>query len=131
MKKLAALALVAIATCFAFTLSACGEDYSKNFQGEWTAIEVAAVDQSDEEAVETASMFNLVMNVGMSIDLNLNEDGTCEMIVASQTTTGTWKAQSATECEIVIDDAQAEKVTLEGDNLVILDSNVEMTFARK
>ncbi len=132
MKKYAALVLVALAACMALTLGACGQDHSKNFQGEWTATSVTVTDSSVEDAESTARMFKLVMDAGYSITLNLNENGKCEMSVAgSEPSTGTWKARSATECELTLDNSASAKATLADNKLTIDDSGVALTFERK
>ena len=80
-------------------LTGCGgggatndKDAKEAFVGSW---KLAGMVSDGEEA--TADDIAMLDAFGMSVGLNVNEDGTCALIMFGEPLDGTWEAKSATE----------------------------------
>lgn len=97
-RKLLVCALVACAMTLCLALTGCGgggatndKDANETFIGSW---KLAGMVSDGEEA--TAEDIAMLDAFGMSVGLNVNEDGTCALIMFGEPLDGTWEAKSAT-----------------------------------
>lgn len=100
MKRMLASMLAAACTlALSFALIGCGEaDYSKNFAGDWKLCSM-----EDENGTTSEDEVALLEAFGMSVTLNLSEDGIASLSMMGDTLEGTWEAVSATECTVTIE----------------------------
>lgn len=122
---------VVLASMFALMLGTalvgCGgsEDYTANFAGEYKLVEM-------EENGEVTPQEDLAMleALGLTVNLNLNaEDGTAELDMMGDVMSGTWTANSATECSVTLDGETLDG-TLADNMLTISDGSSSMTFEK-
>ena len=104
-RKLLVCALVACAMTLCLALTGCGgggatndKDAKEAFIGSW---KLAGMVSDGEEA--TAEDIAMLDAFGMSVGLDVNEDGTCALIMFGEPLDGTWEAKSATEATFTID----------------------------
>ena len=62
----------------------------------------------------TAEDIAMLDAFGMSVGLDVNEDGTCALIMFGEPLDGTWEAKSATEATFTIDAAPSPRPSTDG-----------------
>lgn len=106
-------------------LCGCGmQRHSEPFVGTWELIETTGGD-SALSLDDVSEMRDL----GMVIQLELNEDGTLVIDQHGETSEGTWRAVSSGEGVATLD-GEVASLTLDGDRLVMGDEESSMTFER-
>ena len=130
-RKLLVCALVACAMTLCLALTGCGgggatndKDAKEAFIGSW---KLAGMVSDGEEA--TAEDIAMLDAFGMSVGLNVNEDGTCALIMFGEPLDGTWEAKSATEAKFTIDGSPITATIADG-KLQMTDGGYAMTFER-
>ena len=129
-RKLLVCALVACAMTLCLALTGCGgggtndKDAKEAFIGSW---KLAGMVSDGEEA--TAEDIAMLDAFGMSVGLNVNEDGTCALIMFGEPLDGTWEAKSATEATFTIDGSPITATITDG-KLQMTDDGYAMTFER-
>ena len=130
-RKLLVCALVACAMTLCLALTGCGgggatndKDAKEAFIGSW---KLAGMVSDGEEA--TAEDIAMLDAFGMSVGLNVNEDGTCALIMFGEPLDGTWEAKSATEAKFTIDGSPITATITDG-KLQMTDDGYAMTFER-
>lgn len=116
-------ALCAMALCLG--LAGCGGGgYEKNFAGTWklSGMETSGEASSSEDIA-------MLESLGISMFIELDEDMTAELDMMGEVMTGTWSAQSASECRVTIDGSVMDG-TLDGDSLTFAADGEKMTFVR-
>lgn len=116
-------ALCAMALCLG--LAGCGGgSYEKNFAGTWklSGMETSGEASSSEDIA-------MLESLGISMFIELDEDMTAELDMMGEVMTGTWSAQSASECRVTIDGSVMDG-TLDGDSLTFAADGEKMTFVR-
>ena len=123
-RKLLVCALVACAMTLCLALTGYGgggatndKDAKEAFIGSW---KLAGMVSDGEEA--TAEDIAMLDAFGMSVGLNVNEDGTCALVMFGEPLDGTWQAKSATEAKFTIDGSPI--------TATIADGKLQMTAAR-
>lgn len=123
--KLAALAAVAAALCFAL-IGCGGGDPAKNFTGTWKLSGMTS-----EGEVLAGDDMAMLEAMGMTASMTLAEDGTLEFELFGEVVTGTWSADSADACTLVLADLGGSvPAKLSGDTLTIEVEGDSMTFTR-
>lgn len=124
--KIVAVLACAVALCA--VLAGCagaqaGND-AANFQGDWI-LSSGTVDgqEATEETMAKAQ------EMGLSVSLQLNEDGSARLSVLGTSMDGTWAAKDAATVELTFEGSTAE-ATLEGDELVMKQDGDSMRFKR-
>lgn len=123
---------VVLASAFALVLGAalvgCGggssEDYTANFAGDWKLYEM-----EDESGVTSHDDIAMLDSLGMAAILTLGEDGAANLDLMGEIMSGTWEANSATECTVTLD-GEAIDGTLADDMLVLESGGASMTFEK-
>lgn len=129
-RKLLVCALAACAMTLCLALAGCGggatndKDAKEAFIGSW---KLAGMVSDGEEA--TAEDIAMLDAFGMSVGLNVNEDGTCGLILFGESLDGTWEAKSATEATFTIDGSPITATITDG-KLQMNDDGYAMTFER-
>jgi len=130
-RKLLVCALAACAMTLCLALAGCGgggatndKDAKEAFIGSW---KLAGMITDGEEA--TAEDIAMLDAFGMSVGLNVNEDGTCELIMFGEPLDGTWEAKSATEAKFTIDGSPITATIADG-KLKMDEDGYAMTFER-
>ena len=97
------LGILAILAVFCIALVGCGgssEDYSSNFAGDW---QLVSMESPDNDVTEQD--LQDMKDIGMTVDLTFADDGTCTLVMfGEEYGTGTWKAKSATTCDVTMED---------------------------
>lgn len=125
--KLFAVAACAVALCVA--LVGCGgggnsADNAANFQGDW----VLSSGNVDGQEV-TPEILDQAAQLGMSIYMQFNEDGSCVLNVLGSEMQGTWEAKDATTVSFTFE-GSTEEAKLEGDELVMTYGDDNMHFKK-
>ena len=130
-RKLLVCALVACAMTLCLALTGCGgggatndKDAKEAFIGSW---KLAGMVSDGEEA--TAEDIAMLDAFGMSVGLNVNEDGTCALVMFGEPLDGTWQAKSATEATFTIDGSPITATIADG-KLQMTEGGYAMTFER-
>lgn len=130
-RKLLVCALVACAMTLCLALTGCGgggatndKDAKEAFIGSWM---LAGMVSDGEEA--TAEDIAMLDAFGISVGLDVNEDGTCALIMFGEPLDGTWEAKSATEAKFTIDGSPITATITDG-KLQMTDDGYAMTFER-
>lgn len=130
-RKLLVCALVACAMTLCLALTGYGgggatndKDAKEAFIGSW---KLAGMVSDGEEA--TAEDIAMLDAFGMSVGLNVNEDGTCALVMFGEPLDGTWQAKSATEAKFTIDGSPITATIADG-KLQMTDDGYAMTFER-
>lgn len=122
------LGMLAVATVCCIALAACGsaQDDVSNFIGEWQMIATDNVaDPVSEEEVQR------MKERGLTVDLTLSADGTCDFNMFGEPEEGTWSAQSATEGTLLLEGQEVE-LTIDPDTgrLYFSQDGESLVFAR-
>lgn len=125
--KIFAVAACAIALTVALT--GCGgggnsADNAANFQGNW----VLTSGNVDGQEV-TPEIMDQAAELGMSIYMQFNEDGSCVLNVLGSEMQGTWEAKDAITVSFTFE-GSTEQAKLEGDELVMSYGDDNMHFKR-
>lgn len=122
MKKLLSVAVLALAVALSFALVGCGgaKDNAANFQGSWKMTALSGASEDDLAFMEA---------FGMSVVLDMNDDKSVSLTMMGEEMTGTWEAQSATECTVTIDGSPVTG-TLKGEELSLTVEGDAMTFKK-
>ena len=128
MKKLGMVLAAACATALCFVLIGCNnggnQDFAKNFVGNY---ELVGMVQNGTEA--NADDIARMKALGLEVKLEMKSDNTFTLDLFGEMRSGAWKAKSASECEITLDN-QPVPCTLDGDKLTLAQNNNELTFQR-
>ncbi len=122
MKKLLSVAVLTLAVALSFALVGCGgaKDNAVIFQGSW---KMTALSGASEDNLAFMEAF------GMSVVLDTNDDKSVSLTMMGEEMTGTWEAQSATECTVTIDGSPVTG-TLKGEELSLTVEGDAMTFKK-
>lgn len=125
--KILAAAACAVALCVALAGCAGGgnaADDASNFQGNWilSSGNVQGQEMTEEQLAQAADL-------GMSIYLQLNEDGSAVLNVLGSEMTGTWEAKDATTVALTFE-GSTEEAKLEGGDLVMTYGSDNMHFKK-
>lgn len=129
MKKRIAILLAAVcALSLCFALAGCGggsaDDGKKNFTGNWKLVE----GEAGGEAL-TADDLAAFEELGMTITLDLKEDGSCVLDMLGAEMTGTWEAKDASTADVTLDGSKTS-ANISGDKLTISVGEDSLTFQK-
>ena len=128
-KRLLALVTGALALCLA--LAACGGTSASPsvdatpFMGTWEIYEM----ESDGEATSNEDVRLMRDFLGISVYLDVNEDGSLVLDVFGETMEGSWQATDASTLSATLD-GQPVDVTLVGDKLTVAQNGSSITFVK-
>ena len=128
-KRLLALITGALALCLA--LVACGGTSASPsvdatpFMGTWEIYEM----ESDGEATSNEDVRLMRDFLGISVYLDVNEDGSLVLDVFGETMEGSWQATDASTLSATLD-GQPVDVTLVGDKLTVAQNGSSITFVK-
>lgn len=128
-KRLLGLITGALALCLA--LVACGGKSAAPsvdttpFVGTWEIYEM----ESDGETTSNEDVQLLKDLLGISVYLDVNEDGSMALDVFGETMEGTWEATDASTLAAVLD-GQPVDVTLDGDKLTVTQNGSSIIFVK-
>lgn len=122
-KKLGLIAAAILSLAFCFYLSGCGKGVSseavESLSGKW---EINSVESEDEAQQTSAADASLMRQMGLSVTLELNEDGTASMDVFGEVSEGEWTAKEANSGVLSIKD-QKVNIELDENGLLRLSQN--------
>ena len=127
MRKLGMILAAVCAAALCFALIGCngsGQDYAKNFVGEYELVGMVQ-DGVEANADDIAKMKAL----GLEVKLEIKDDETFALNLFGEVLDGTWKAKSASECEITLDNKPVPG-TLDGDKFTLAQHDNELKFQR-
>lgn len=122
-KRIGIIATLCFAFALCFALVGCGGVDKSNYTGEWKLAY-----GSDENL--DADSIALMDSLGLSVTLQLNEDGSGSLSLFGDVQDVKWEASSNTEGKVTLEGSEA-KMKLENSELTIVDSTeASMTFKR-
>ena len=126
MKKVLSLMLTLVLGASLFALAGCGgaANNDKNFIGTW---ELTGMSENGEEMLQ--ENLELLKSLGLTVELIINEDGTCSLVLFGEAQDGTWESVSASVCALTFGGETIE-ATLSGKELKLEQSNMAMTFEK-
>ena len=133
MKKLGITSLVVCVFALCLALAGCGggaasggdaADAKAAFAGTWDLVEMTQNgQQTDSDNIEKLKA------LGLEVYLNLNEDGTSELVLFADSSEGTWEASSATVATLSLQGESVE-MKLEGGKLRMEQEGSSLTFQK-
>ena len=138
MKKLGIITSLCCALVLSLALFGCGggsgsgsasgqndaEAAKAAFKGTW---DLVSMTQNGEET--SKDDISMLAALGLEVYLNLNEDGTAELVFFGESMSGSWEASSTTQGSVTLDGSAVE-MKIEGENLLMEQSNASLTFKK-
>lgn len=128
MKKIGLATLIAGLLALSLLLVGCGggasEADKEKFVGFWSLSGMVA--DGEETSADDIKMLE---DLGMYCVLTLNSDGSAELDLFGDITSGTWEAKSADTASITIDGSSVDG-KLSGDQLTLESADSSMTFTK-
>ncbi len=122
-KKIGLIAALCCVFVLCFALVGCGGVDKSKYTGEWK-LAYGSDENLDADSIE------LMDSLGLSVTLNLTDDGKGTLNLFGDSMEATWEASSNTEGKISMSDTDAT-MKLNNDELTIVDSSgASMTFKR-
>ena len=126
-KGIIALAACVFALCFALVgCGGSGSDAKAAWVGSWDLIEM-----EENGEVTSADDLQMLKDLGLEVYFEVNEDGTCKLMLLGEGMEGTWEAKSATEATFTLEQ-QTIKATIADSKMVMEQdgSNSKLTFQK-
>ena len=123
------IALLACVFALSLALVGCGGgggggDVKSAWIGSWELVEL-----EENGQVTTSDDIQMLKDLGLTVTLELNEDGNSALVLFGEATNGTWEAKSTTEGTFKIED-QAVDMKIADGKLTMEQNGSKLTFQK-
>jgi hypothetical protein len=129
MRKRFGIALLACLFVLCLSIVGCGgsdEKAAKDaFTGTWDLVEMESGDKSTG-----ADEFELFRSLGYDVYLNMNEDGSCALVLFGSVSKGTWAATSPTAGTTTIEDLGTISMSIADSKLTLEQDDAKLVFEK-